>query len=189
MKHITTVALLLNIGVAGVYANEKPVTLTFSGNGQSGSAINLQQPNTTNGEENVVGTGTLGAFTFRNISADATSPQSSNTCSGPNKAFFPRVAGAGIFRFEDGSLLNVTLTQGGDCINFAANEGNCTLTFQINGGTGRFKDASGTLTYTETALPVLTDALGNPVYFTETGDITGAIYGVAEKEEHPGEQQ
>ena len=41
------------------------------------------------------------------------------------------------------------------------------------GGTGRFKGAKkGVLTYTETAVPVLADASDNPVFFTETGEIT-----------------
>ena len=31
MKHIATVALMLNLGVAGVYAQQKPVKMTFSG--------------------------------------------------------------------------------------------------------------------------------------------------------------
>jgi len=54
--------------------------------------------------------------------------------------------------------------------------GHCTLNFQIAGGTGRFQGASGVLTYTETALPVLADATGNPVFFTETGEFTGTIW-------------
>ena len=31
MKHIATVALMLNLGVAGVYAQQMPVKMTFSG--------------------------------------------------------------------------------------------------------------------------------------------------------------
>ena len=31
MKHIATVALMLNIGVAGVYAQQMPVRMTLSG--------------------------------------------------------------------------------------------------------------------------------------------------------------
>jgi len=44
-------------------------------------------------------------------------------------------------------------------------------------------DASGVLTLTETALPVLADASDNPVFFTETGEITGTVSGVAMEEE------
>jgi hypothetical protein len=36
------------------------------------------------------------------------------------------------------------------------------VTFQITGGTGRVKNASGTLTFTETTVPVLADAFNNP---------------------------
>ena len=31
MKHIATMALMLNLGAAGVYAQEKPVEMTYSG--------------------------------------------------------------------------------------------------------------------------------------------------------------
>jgi len=179
MKHLATMALMLNPGVAGVYAQagpiKVPVNMTFSGNGAP-SPINLNQPNTSTGEENVAGDGTLGRFTFRNVSATANAPHPSSTCSG---LYFPRVAGAGLLRFQDGSLLKVNLTQGGDCIDLVHMVGHCTLTFQINGGTGRFQDASGVLTLTETALPVLADAFNNPVFFTETGQLTGTVSGVA----------
>ena len=178
MRHIATLVLMLNIGAA-VYAHDRTVTMTFSGNGAYSSAVNLQQPNTSNVEENVAGNGTLGAFTLRNISAESASPQASNTCSGANDLYFPRVVGAGILRFQDGSLLTVSLTQGGDCVDLIAVQGHCTLTLQISGGTGRFKNSSGTLTYTETAVPVLADALNNPVFFTETGELTGTISGIS----------
>jgi hypothetical protein len=181
MKHIASMTLMLTLGVAGVYAQERPVTMTFSGNGAA-SPINLKQPDTNTAEENVAGNGTLGRFTFRNVTAIAASPspEPPSTCSGPNQLYFPRVAGAGVFRFQDGSLLKVNLTQGGDCIDLVHAEGHCTLTLQIMGGTGRFKDAKGVLTFTETALPVLSDYFGNPVFFAETGEFTGAVSGVSE---------
>ena len=97
-------------------------------------------------------------------------------------------AGAGVFRFQDGSLLKVNLTEGDDCIDFVAQEAHCLLTFQITGGTGRFKDASGILTLTETAVPVLADALHNPVFFTATGQFTGTVSGVSEKDAQTEEQ-
>jgi len=178
MKHIATVALMLNLGVAGVYAQQVPIRMTFSGNGAS-STIDLKHPNSSTVEENVAGNGTLGPFTFRDLRAAANSPQPSSTCAG---VFFPSVAGGGILRFQDGSLLKVNLTGGGDCIDFVRGVGHCTLTLQIAGGTGRFQGASGVLTYTETALPVLFDALSIPVLFTETGDITGTIDGIAMQE-------
>jgi hypothetical protein len=185
MKHIARMALMLNLGIAGVYAHERPVKMTFSGTGGAG-AINLQQPNTANLEESEAGNGTLGPFTFRIMSAETTSPQPSSTCSGP---YFIRVAGAGVFRFQDGSLLKVNLTEGADCIDLAAFEGHCTMTFQITGGTGRFKDASGSLTFTETAVPVLADFFQNPVFFADTGKITGTVTGLAPEEERQDERQ
>ena len=73
--------------------------------------------------------------------------------------------------------------EGGDCIDFAALQAHCTMTFKITGGTGRFKDASGILTLTETVLPVLADASNNPVFFAATGEFTGTISGVAMDED------
>ena len=93
------------------------------------------------------------------------------------------MAGAGVFRFQDGSLLKVKLTEGFDCIDFVALEAHCTRTFQITGGPGRFKDASGILTLIETVVPVLADAAQNPVFFAATGEFTGTVSGVAQEEE------
>ena len=63
------------------------------------------------------------------------------------------------------------------------------MTFQITGGTGRFKDASGILTLTETVLPVLADASNNPVFFASTGEFTGMISGVAAEDERQDERR
>jgi hypothetical protein len=189
MKPIATMALML-LGVASVYA--QPVKMVFSGT-SAASTVNLQQPDASNNEDNFAGNGTLGAFTFRNVRAIENSPTPSSTCSGPNQIHFADPAGAGVFRFQDGSLLKVNLTQGGDCIDLAAQEGHCTLTLQIIGGTGRFKNASGTLTFTETSVPVLADALHNPVYFAATGGFTGTVSGVSkaqgQEEQGQGEEQ
>ena len=181
MKYIAAIALMLNLGVASVYAQQRPVKMVFSGT-SAASTINLQQPNTTNDEDNFAGSGMLGSFTFRNVRAIAAAPQPSSTCSGPNQLYFSEVAGAGVFRFQDGSLLNVKLTQGSDCIDLAAQEAHCTVTYQITGGTGRFQNASGVLTFTETVAPVLADAFNNPVFFAATGEFTGTVSGVALEE-------
>ena len=162
--------------------------MVFSGTGGP-SAVNLQLPNTITSEENIAGNGTLGPFTFRDIRASAASPEPSSTCSGPNQLYFPSITGAGVFRFQDGSLLKVNLTQGADCVDLAAQQGHCTLTLQITSGTGRFKDASGTLTLTETNVPVLADALNNPVFFASTGEFTGTVSGVSREADRHEEQQ
>ena len=57
-------ALMLTLGVAGVYAQQIPVMMTFSGTAAP-SAIDLKHPNTSTSEENLAGNGTLGPFTFR----------------------------------------------------------------------------------------------------------------------------
>jgi len=177
MKQLAIVALMLNFGVAGVYAQDS-ISMTFSGTAGR-STIDLQQSGTNNSEDSSAGDGTLVAFTFRNVRAIRASPEPSSTCSGPTQVYFSSVSGAGVFRFQDGSLLKVNLMQAGDCIDFAALEAHCTMTFQITGGTGRFKDASGTITLTETVLPVLADASNNPVFFAATGEFTGTVSGVA----------
>ncbi len=174
----------LTLGAAAVSA-QQPVKMTFSGT-SANSVINLQQPNTSDDEDTFAGTGSLGSFTLRNVRAISNSLGSSSTCSGSNDLYFAETAGTGVFRFEDGSLLLVQLTKGGDCIDLATNEAHCTLSFQVTGGTGRFKNASGTLIFTETATAVAFDTLGNPVLFTATGGFTGAIYGVHDEQE-PGE--
>jgi hypothetical protein len=178
MKRLTTITLMINLAVASAYA-QHPVAMVFSGTGGA-SPINLNQPSTHVAEENVAGSGTLGSFTFRDIRSAALSPQPSTTCTG---LFFPSTTGGAVIRFEDGSLLTLSLTQGGDCIDLVHQVGHCTLIFKITGGTGHFKNASGDLTYTETALAVLADAQSNPVFFTETGEITGVISGVFIRDE------
>ncbi len=174
MKHIATMALMLNLGVAGLYAHEKPVKMTFSGT-EGSSAIDLKVPDpntghTHTGEFTFAGSGTLGSFTFRNVEANGDSPQQSSNCSA-NQIYSQTLAGAAVFRFQDGSLLKVNLTEGFDCIDFTAGEAHCTRIFQITGGTGRFKDASGTLTLTEIAAPVMADAAGNARLFYRYGRV------------------
>ena len=190
MKYAGTLVLMLGVGLASVYAQLTPgnVNMSFSGNGGA-SAIDLKQPNSNNVEENVAGNGTFGQFTFRDIRAAATYSQPSSTCSG---VFLPAVAGGVILRFQDGSLMNVNLKQGadsGDCIDFVHMMAHCTLIFEIKGGTGRFQDARGVLTYAETATPVLFDLLGHVVLGTETGEITGTISRVGGEEERQGQRQ
>ena len=80
--------------------------------------------------------------------------------------------------------MKVNLTQGADCVDLAAQQGHCTLTLQIAGGTGRFKDASGTLWLIETNVPVLADTSNNPVFFASTGKFTGTVSGVAREADH-----
>jgi hypothetical protein len=170
--------IVLSLGVASVYAQQIPVNMTFSGNGAP-SAMDLKQPNSNNVEENVTGNGTLGSFTFRDIRAAAMVPQSSTTCAG---TFFPAMAGGGILRFQDGTLLKLSLKEGGDCLDLVHLKATCTLIFEIKGGTGRFLTASGLLTYTEMAEPVLFDAPGKAAFTTEAGRITGTISGVNDEE-------
>jgi hypothetical protein len=183
MKHIATVALMLNLGVAGVYAqkrpvkHDRPVKMTFSGSNVA-TTINLL-PGTVTDEQIVAGNGTLGPFTFRELHADGPSPQPSSSCSGP---YFLVVAGAGVFRFQDGSLLTVRITDGNGCVNLAVGAARLTVTYLITGGHGRFKDASGNITYTATMVPILRNDSNAPALLTLTGEIEGTVFGDASEE-------
>jgi hypothetical protein len=182
MKYIVTVVLMLHLGVAGAYAQHRPVKMKASGT-LAASTINLQ-PETNTDEENLAGNGTLGPFTFRELHADPASPQPSGACSGPTHLYFPTVAGGGVFRFHDGSLLAVGVTAGSSlCIDLTAGVGHLTTTHQITGGTGRFKGASGTLTLTAILTPVFFNASNGAVLLTDTGEFEGTVFGVAREEE------
>ena len=172
MKHIATVALMFNLGAAGVYAQERPVKMTFSGTNVA-TTINLQ-PNTVTDEQHSAGNGTFGAFTFRELHADGPAPQPPSGCSGPN---FSVVAGAGVFRFQDGSLLIVTIKDGSGCVNLAAGHAVLTINYEITGGTGRFERASGALAYKATMMAVLRNASNAPALLTITGEIEGTVSG------------
>ena len=178
MKHIATMALMLSLGVADIYAQQKPVKMRFSGTNVA-TTINLQ-PNTITDETHLAGNGTLGAFTFRELHADGASPQPPIGCSGPN---FAVLAGAGVFRFQDGSLLIVAVEGGSGCVNLAAMNAALTVRYLIRGGTGRFSRASGDLTMTSTLMVVLRSASNAPTLLTNTGRFEGTIFGVPREED------
>jgi len=171
MKHIATVALILNLGVAGLYAQERRVKMRFSGTNVA-TTINLQ-PNTVTDELHAGGDGTFGPFTFRELHADLSpAPQPPPGCSGPN---FAVAAGAGVFRFQDGSLLVVTVTNGSGCIDLTAQVANITVQYQITGGTGRFEGTSGTMNVTWAHRAVLRSAANAPTLLVLTGEVEGTV--------------
>ncbi len=186
-KHIAMVALILNFGAAGIYAQQTPVVMTFSGTSEN-VTFNLAA-GTGSSEDNYAGEGTLGAFTFRDLAAELPSSSPPSTCSGPNMLYSVRMVTTGVFRFRDGSLLNVNLMQGSDCIDLAALQAHCTIIFKITGGTGRFEKASGILAFSEIVKPVLFDVSGMPVFYTSTGSFTGTISEVAAEGAPQGQQQ
>jgi hypothetical protein len=169
LKLIAVTTLTLSFGVADINARERPVKMTFSGSIVPTSIA--VQANTITDEELLEGEGSLGRFTFRKLRTDALAPQPSSTCAGLN---IPVVAGGGVFRFQDGSLLTVLISEGGLCINLAAMMGHLTETYRITGGTGRFSGASGSLTSTATLRPVLAGS-GGVVLLTSTGRFEGEV--------------
>ena len=193
MKRIATMALMLHLGVAGLYAQDAQersanVRMTFSGT-MLGTTINLKD-NTITDDVNLAGDGSLGPFTFRELHADTLTPQQPPaTCSTP--LFFRVETGAGVLRFQDGSLLVVQLVklpegpERGICIDLAAGMARLTETYEITHGTKRLKRASGTLTLTATVIPVLFNAAGGAQFLTSTGKVEGTISGVGDREEGP----
>lgn len=191
--YLPMVAAILTMALA-LPVLAQHVNMTFSGTAANSSITNVLQPGTTNAEYSLAGTGASGSFTLRLVSAGANSPSSTPpaSCSGPNKVYFPVDSGAGVFRFEDNSLLYVQVTPGGsDCIDFSVGHAICIRNLEINKGTGRFKNASGALTLTETVVPVLTDTSGQPVLFAASGAVKGMISGAIEehdKQDHDSDQ-
>ncbi len=184
---IATVALILNLGVAGIYAAQGPIRMTVSGTNVA-TTINLQ-PGTITDEVIFAGNGTLGPFTYRELHADTLSPQSSSTCVGGTGLYIPTLAGGGVFRFQDGSLLNIGLTAGSLCIDLTAGVAHFTGTYKITGETGRFKGASGALKLNSTVSAVLFSDSNAPVLLTNVGEFEGQVSGVAIGEEGPNERQ
>jgi hypothetical protein len=192
MRHLTTVALMLNLGVASLYAQQpaedhsagRRVRMKFSG---SIMATTLTiTPDTLNHEEHLAGNSTLGPFTYRGLWADDPASLSFGSCGnvfGPN---FQLVAGGGVFRFEDRSLVAVKLTEGVLCVDISDVDhpvGHLTETYQITGGTGRFKSTAAscsvagdcTLRLTATLEVVLYDSSGAAKFLTSTGAIQGTV--------------
>jgi hypothetical protein len=63
-----------------------------------------------------------------------------------------------------------------------------TQTYQITGGTGRFKGASGTLKLTAILTPVVFNAT-SVFLATDTGELEGTVFGVAIGEERQDERE
>jgi hypothetical protein len=149
------------------------VKMVFSGS-MVPTAIDVQ-PDTITDEELLAGSGTLGPFTFRKLRTDETVPQSFGSCGSGVGPSLRVVAGGGVFRFEDGSLLMVTVTEGVLCVDVDHLVGHLTETYQITGGTGRFKGASGDLQSTGKLRPVLFSASNAAVLLTNTWQLRGTV--------------
>ncbi len=188
MKYIAMAALLLTLAVTAVSAEQTTVKMKFSGTSAPSTVNLLYSDASSNDEDNFAGNSSLGSFTVRNVRALPNSPTPSSSCSGSNLLHFTELHGGSVLRFQDDSLLFLNLTEGSDCVDIVTGEADCVLTFQITGGTGRFKNASGTLTMTEKAVTVLADATGNPVFFAVTGEFTGTISGVEREEQRDDSQ-
>ena len=200
MRHRTTVALMLTLGIASLYAQqpaEEHSRLRMRFSGSTMSTTLAIAPNTVNHESQMAGNSSLGPFTYRGLWADDPASQSSGSCGsgfGPN---FRIVAGAGVFRFEDGSLLTIRLTEGTSCVDIADPAhvvGRQFETYQITGGTGRFKHAAAscgvtagdcTLQLTATRGVVLFDSAGAAKFLTFTGEFQGTVPHFGEGDKRP----
>jgi len=154
-------------------ARQGRVKMAFSGS-MVPTAIEVR-PDTITDEELLAGNGTLGPFTFRKLRTDETSPQFVGSCGSGFGPTLRVVAGAGVFRFEDGSLLTVTLSEGLLCVDFDHGVGHLTESYQITGGTGRFKGASGAFQLTGTLEAVLFSASNAAVLLTNMGELKGTV--------------
>lgn len=174
MNHVTSATLLLlNLGVASIaFSQEIPLKMTFSGS-NAATTINLQA-NTVTDELQAAGNGTLGSFTFRELHADTAVGPPTGGCAGPS---FGVVAGAGVFRFQDGSLLIAAVKDGSGCIDLSVGNASLTVEYEIKGGTGRFEGASGNLKMTTTIAAILRNAAGSPAMLTNSGQIEGTLFG------------
>ena len=158
---------------SGSDARDGQVRMTFSGSSVP-TSIDVQ-PGTITDEELLAGNGTLGPFTFRKLRTDETSPQSFGACGGGFGPSLRVPAGGGVFRFEDGSLLMVTVTDGVLCVDLDHLVGHLTETYQITGGTGRLNGATGVLRSTGTLNPVMFSASNAAVLLTNSGELKGTI--------------
>jgi hypothetical protein len=193
MRHLTTAALMLSLGIASLDAQQAAdehsrdgrVRMRFSGSTMSTTLALV--PDTLNHESQLAGNSPLGPFTYRGLWADDPGSQSSGSCGrgfGPN---FRVVAGGGVFRFEDGSLLTIQLTEGSLCVDIADPAhpvGRQFETYRITGGTGRFKNVAAscaetaedcTLQLTATRMVVLRDSSGAATFLTFTGEFQGTL--------------
>jgi hypothetical protein len=184
---IASVALILNLGAANMYAQHGPIKMIVSGTNVA-TTINLQ-PGTITDEVNFAGNGALGPFTYRELHADTLTPQSSSTCVSGTGLYVPTLAGGGVFRFRDGSLLNIKLTEGSLCIDPAAGVAHFSGMYTVTGGTGRFKGASGTLSLNSTVSAVLFSDSNAPVLLTNVGEFTGQVFGGAVGEQGQEDRQ
>jgi len=170
-RALVLLALMLNLSVAGVYAEQKHVRMTFSGSNVA-MPINLS-PNTVTDETHLAGVGSLGPFTFRELHADGAAAAPPSGCLGP---FFGVVAGAGVFTLQDESLLIVTVVDGSGCINLSEGTAALIVNYKVSGGTGRFTGATGNLTMRATIMPVLFNAASAPALLTNTGKFEGTVF-------------
>ena len=88
--------------------------------------------------------------------------------------------------------MKVGITGGAYCIDLTALTApvvNLTVAYQITGGTGRFKGASGALTLNSTLTPVVFAADNSVKLKTNTGTFEGTVFGAAIDDERDDERQ
>jgi hypothetical protein len=111
MKSIAIIGMLLGLSASTVYAHERPVKMSVSGT-SGPSAVNLQAPGTTTGEDNFAGTGSLGAFTFRSLLAQSMTPDPSGSCPSATQTYFPELTGGGCFALRTEACSRSILLKG-----------------------------------------------------------------------------
>jgi hypothetical protein len=187
MKHLTTLALMINLAVGGIYAQQRPLKMTLSGS-KVPTTLDLGA-NTSTDEVQLAGTGTLGQFTFRGLRTDETIPQSFGICGAGSGPILRVVAGGGAFHFQDGSALTVAITGGSLCVDLDHLVGHLQEMYQITGGTGRFEGVKGNLVLTATLNALVFDKSNAAVFLTITGESDGTMLGAAVRDQGQNEPQ
>ena len=85
--------------------------------------------------------------------------------------------------------MTVSLKDGSLCIDLAAGMAHFAVTYQITGGTGRFKTATGTLTMSATVVPILFNGPNSAVLLTTSGSLEGTVLGLTADEAGQEERQ
>jgi hypothetical protein len=167
-KSMTLLTIIL-AGGCSLFGEQRPLKLTYSGT-MVATTIDIA-PGTVTDEEQLAGTGTLGKFTFRKLRVDALVP----TFGGCGKGVGPIFAvtgGAGVFRFEDGSLLNVTVTQGVLCVDVSNPQnlvGYLNETYPVVSGTGRFQNVAASCATTPSDCTFKSNGTLSAILFDSTG--------------------
>ena len=192
MRHLTTVALMLNLGIASLYAQqpaEEPsgasrIRMTFSGSTMSTTLAIA--PDTLNHESHVAGNSSLGPLPIVacGLTLPARGPPA--VAAAVSAGRFPLWPARGCFASRTEVSWRPSSRRESVCggLGSRASGGSPVRDYQITGGTGRFRHAAASCavpaadcTFQLTAIRglVLRDSAGAPKFFMFTGEFQGTL--------------